>query len=72
MSTKIGLKITGRMFDVDVDDKFASFLENQMEKDFNIDGNNDVKMLLRAYVRKTHTLYLQEEKMEEILKNIDL
>lgn len=72
MSKKIGLHIGGRRFDVDVEDNFASFLEKQMSIDFNIDGNNDLKLLLQAYVRKNHELFLQEEKIEQITKKIDI
>jgi len=71
MSKKIGLYIGGRRFDVDVDDEFAKFLEVQMEKDFNIEGNNDLKAVMQAYVRKTYELYTQEQKIEEIIKKID-
>jgi hypothetical protein len=71
MSKKIGLHIGGRRFDVDVEEKFAKFLELEMAKDFNIDGNNDLKILLQAYVRKTHELYMQESKIEEILNKMD-
>jgi len=71
MSKKIGLYIGGRRFDVDVEDQFAEFLQEQIAKDFNIDGNNDLKTLLQAYVRNNHELYIQNQKIEEILKNID-
>ena len=71
MSKKIGLYIGGRRFDVDVDDKFAKFLEVQMEKDFNIEGNNELKTVMQAYVRKTYELYTQENKIDEIIKKID-
>jgi len=71
MSKKIGLHIGGRRFDVDVEDEFALFLEIQMQKDFNIEGNNDLKALLQAYVRKNHELYLQNREVEKIIKKID-
>lgn len=70
MSKKIGLNIAGRKFDVDVDDGFALFLQRKMSEDFNVEGNNDVKILLQAYVRKTHDLYVQEKKIDEISKKI--
>jgi len=70
MSKKIGLHIGGRRFDVDVEDDFAKFLTRQMSKDFNIEGNNDLKVLLQAYVRKNHDLYMQEKKIEEIFQKI--
>jgi hypothetical protein len=71
MEKKIGLHIGGRRFDVDVEDDFAIFLEHQMVKDFNIDGNNDLKLLLQAYVRKNHELFTQEKRIAEILKKVD-
>jgi len=71
MSKKIGLHVGGRRFDVDVDDSFAPFLEQQMSKDFNVDGNNDLKILLQAYVRKNHELFLQDKKIEDILKKLE-
>jgi hypothetical protein len=72
MSKKLGLHIGGRRFDVDVEDNFAPFLESHMSNDFNIDGNNDLKKMLHAYVKKTHELFLQEKKIEEILKKIEV
>jgi len=71
MSKKIGLHIGGRRFDVDVEDKFANFLQKQMMEDFNMEGNNDIKILLQAYVRKNHDLYVQNQKVEEILEKIE-
>ena len=71
MSKKIGLNIGGRNFDVDVDEKFAQYLEHQMAKDFNVEGKNDLKVLLQAYIRKTHELYSQEQKVNEIIKKVE-
>ncbi|WP_457745823.1 hypothetical protein [Sulfurimonas sp.] len=71
MSKKIGLKIRGTRFEVDVEEQFADFLELQMIKDFSIDGNNDVKTLLQAYVRKSHELFEQNKKIDEILKKLE-
>ena len=71
MSKKIGLHIGGRRFDVDVEDKFAKFLEGEMAKDFNIEGNNDLKILLQAYVRKNHELYIQNQKIDKIMKKME-
>ena len=68
MSQKIGLHIGARRFDVDVDDEFAPFLKHQMAKDFNVEGNNDLKKLLQAYVKKNHELYLQELEIGNIMK----
>jgi len=71
MSKKIGLYVGGRRFDVDVDDKFAEYLEVQMEKDFNIEGNNELKTVMQAYVRKNYELYMQEKKMKEMIEKMN-
>lgn len=71
MGKKIGLNIGGRRFDVDVDDKFAVFLQSQMKKDFQIEGNNDARAVLHAYVRRTYELYQQQLEIDEILKKIE-
>jgi len=71
MSKKIGLHIGGRRFDVDVEDDFAQFLTHEMSKDFKLEGNNDLKVLLQAYVRKVHALYTQEKTVKDIVNKID-
>jgi hypothetical protein len=71
MSKKIGLYIAGRRFDVDLDDEFAIFLESQMEKDFNIEGNNELKSVMKAYVRKNYELFTQEKKHRDIIQKIE-
>ena len=71
MSQKVGLYINGRKFDVDVDDEFALYLTEQIKKDFNADGNNDIKVLLQAYIRKNYDLYTQDKKMNDIIKECD-
>ncbi|WP_324172440.1 hypothetical protein [Sulfurimonas sp.] len=70
MSKKIVLHVNGRRFDVDVEDDFAPFLEEEMSKDFNVDGNNDLKRMLHAYVKKTHELFIQEKEIQRIYTNI--
>ncbi|MBN2817029.1 MAG: hypothetical protein JXQ67_10125 [Campylobacterales bacterium] len=72
MSKKIGLHIGGRRFDVDVEDDFAKFLTKEMAKDFNTEGNNDLKVVLQGYVRKVHDLYTQEKKMQELIDKIEI
>ena len=71
MSKKIGLIVGGRRFDVDIDDEFAPYLSSQMVKDFNIEGNNEIKVLLQAYIRKNYDLYSQEIKMQQIISECE-
>ncbi|MEA1891349.1 MAG: hypothetical protein U9N33_01405 [Campylobacterota bacterium] len=72
MSKKIALQIGGRRYNVDVDDEFEKFLKMQMFEDFNIDGNNDLKKLLHAYVKTNHKLFLQDREIKDILKKTEL
>jgi len=67
MSEKIGLHVGGRRFDVDVSDEFAPFLQKKMIEDFNIDGNNEIKLLLQAYIRKNYDLFIQEQNLQDML-----
>ncbi len=67
MGKKIALYVGGRRFDVDVADDFASFLQTQMQNDFNIDGNNEIKTLVHAYVRKSYELFEQEQNIKTLL-----
>ncbi|MDO8454526.1 MAG: hypothetical protein Q7S59_08160 [Sulfurimonas sp.] len=71
MSKKICLEIDGHRFDVNLEEEFAFYLEQQMTKDFNMDGKNELKVLLQAYVRKNHDFYMQEQEIKEILKKIE-
>jgi hypothetical protein len=67
MSKKIALTVNGSRFDIDVDEQFAPFLLEQMGLDFNTEGNNDLKVLLQAYVRKNYALYEQQREMQRLL-----
>ncbi|MBL1243942.1 MAG: hypothetical protein COA30_07265 [Sulfurimonas sp.] len=71
MSKKIGLYIGGRRFDIDVEDEFAKYLEVQMESDFNIEGNNELKSIMQAYVRKNYELYIQNKDIKSILDKFE-
>ena len=61
MAKKLSNKIDTINFDIDVDDAFAEFLVKAMQKDFNLEGNNELKELLQAYVRKNYALFNLEK-----------
>ena len=71
MNKKITLTINGSRFDIDVDATFAVFLEQQLEKDMNMEGNNSFKTLLQAYIRKNYELYNQELELSRLLEKIN-
>jgi len=36
-----------------------------------MDGKNELKVLLQAYVRKNHDFFMQEQEIKEVLKKIE-
>ena len=68
---KITLTINGSRFDIDVEAKFAVYLEDQMNKDLNPEGNNSFKTLLQAYVRKNYEHYELEKQMQELISRLE-
>ncbi len=71
MPKKISLTFNAKRYDIDIDEDFAPFLEKQMRNDFNIEGNNDLKLLLQAYVQKSYALYQDEKKILSLLKKLN-
>ncbi|MFY9141313.1 hypothetical protein [Sulfuricurvum sp.] len=70
MNTKIALTLNAKRYDIDVEEDFAHFLTAQMKQDFEFHGNNDLKLLLQAYVRKNFALYQQEKQMGELIDRL--
>lgn len=71
MSKKVSLTVNRSRFDIDLEDAFANYLLDQLEKDFKLDGNNDLKVLLQAYVKKNYELFEQENRLKEMLVAFD-
>ncbi len=75
MKKKISLRINSTPFNIDVEEEFAAYLQQAMQDDFNVEGNNDVKIVLQAYVRKSYELYENEKRIKQmnlaISKRID-
>ncbi len=72
MSKKVSLTVNGSRFDIELEDAFAHYLVNQMQKDFNTEGNNDAKTLLYAYVRRNAELFKQDEEVVKLLQRFDV
>lgn len=70
MSKKITLTINGSRFDIDLEDGFADYIEADLDENFNVKGNNDVKGLLQAYIKKNHELYEAKIMLEETIKKL--
>lgn len=70
MKTKVSLTLNAKRYDIDVEEDFARFLIGQMKQDFAFEGNNDLKLLLQAYVRKSFALYEQEKEISLLIDRI--
>ena len=70
MKTKVSLTINAKRYDIDVEEDFARFLTAQMKQDFAFEGNNDLKLLLQAYVRKSFALYEQEKEISTLINRL--
>lgn len=71
MNTKLSLTLNAKRYDIDVEEEFAQYLLSQMEEDFHMNGNNDLKALLHAYVRKNFTLYRQQQEVEKMINAME-
>jgi hypothetical protein len=71
MSKKVSLMINRVRYDIDLDDAFADYLLEELKKDFKFDANNDLKVLLHAYVKKQSEVFEQEKKLEKLLAKIE-
>lgn len=70
MSRKITLTINGSRFDIDLEDGFASYMETELDENFNIHGNNDIKTLLQVYVKKNYELYEAGKMLQNTMKKL--
>jgi len=70
VKTKVTLTLNAKRYDIDVEEDFARFLTAQMREDFDVSGNNDIKLLLQAYVRKSFTLYEQEKQILQLIDSL--
>jgi hypothetical protein len=70
MSKKITLTVNSSRFDIDLEESFAKYIEKDIEEKFNIHGNNDIKTLLQAYVKKSYELFEAEQMLTNTLKKI--
>lgn len=70
MSKKITLTINGSRFDIDLEDSFADYVEADLDENFNVKGNNDIKGLLQAYIKKNYELYEAKRMLEETINKL--
>ncbi len=71
MKKKISITLSGNRFDIDLEEEFAIYLENELDKDLSLSSNNDPKKVLQAYVKKCHELFEIEKQLTTLDKQID-
>lgn len=71
MTKKISIRFSGSTFDMELDEDFANSLEPELEQLFQLDGNNNVKHLLQAYIKKSYELYSLKLSVKQSIAKID-
>jgi len=70
VNVKVSLTLNAKRYDIDVEEDFAHFLTAHMKHDFQVEGNNDLRALLQAYVRSNFALYTQEKEITALIDQI--
>ncbi|MBD3810228.1 MAG: hypothetical protein IE884_06980 [Sulfuricurvum sp.] len=70
MKTKVTITFNAKRYDIGVEEDFAQFLIEQMKQDFDFHGNNELKLLLQAYVHKNFALYQQEKETLSLIEQL--
>ena len=68
---KISLTINGKNYDIDVEEKFATFLQQRIDKDFQANSSTSHKKLLSAYIGSLHELFTLQNSIENLLTNLE-
>jgi len=71
MNKKLGLHVGGRRLEINVSGEFSDYLENELAREFNMNGNNDLQLVLQAYIRKTHEIFGMEKDMQKLLRKLN-
>jgi hypothetical protein len=70
VNVKVSLTLNTRRYDIDVEEDFSRFLNAKIEEDFEVSGNNDLKLLLEAYVRTNFSIYTQEQQIKKLIETL--
>ena len=71
MTKKIQLNIGGASFDMEFDEAFAKHIEPELNHLFNLEGNNNVKRLLEAFIKKSYELYELKRSVQQSISKLD-
>jgi hypothetical protein len=62
---KIRLKVSGKNFDLDLEEDFSKYLYRDLAQNLNKE-NISVKDLLNAYIRKNYEMFALHKRVEEL------
>ena len=68
---KLTVSIAAKRYDISVSEEFASIFEKEIEETF-VKGNNDIKTLLSAYVKKSYEKFLLEKEIDKISEKLKI
>ncbi len=68
---KVAFSIEGRRFEVELEDGFADYLEEDLvQNKFVEDRNNGISLLLRAYLKALKQDYDSQNQIKEMISHI--
>ncbi len=68
---KISIKIENRKYDISVEEDIVDEFEKSIAKDLNIKGDNSIKDILEAYLKKNYEVVMLKKRINKLLKRFD-
>jgi hypothetical protein len=62
MAKVVRIKVNSKLFNLELDDDFAVFLQNELSQNLSKD-NNSLKDLISAYINKNYELFELQKKI---------
>jgi hypothetical protein len=62
---KIKVKVNNKLFNLDLEDGFAAFLQEDLMKHLNKE-NNSIKDLIGAYINKNYEIYELHKRLSDL------
>lgn len=70
-SKKVELKFGGSSFHIDLEEGFANSLEPELDALFKSNSNNDIKVLLHAFIAKSYEVYELKQQIQNSINKLD-
>ncbi len=61
---KIRIKVENRVFDITLEEDFASFLKNELD----VLSSCDIKTLLSLYLERSYEIFSTQKKLDDFIK----